>query len=152
MGTQGFLVYPMVPKSKNGKTVRGTLGHAKEAQPPVHLLSLYECQSGIVLAQTAVKSKENEMTAAAALLHHLLVKGRILSANAIHTQKKWCASVNAYEGYYLVIAKENQPGVLQDLLDFYHDQDAEKQEWEYSKTVKKGHGRLEVRSSGQVPR
>ena len=30
----------------DGKTVRGTRGHASEGQPPVHLLSLYECQSG----------------------------------------------------------------------------------------------------------
>src|ERR1700676_2857734 len=33
----------------DGKTVRGTLGHESEGQPSVHLLSLYECQSGIVL-------------------------------------------------------------------------------------------------------
>jgi len=51
----------------DGKVMRGTLGHAKEGQPPVHLLSLYECESGIVIAQEAVKSKENEITAATAL-------------------------------------------------------------------------------------
>ncbi|MDQ6659708.1 MAG: hypothetical protein M3Z24_01940 [Chloroflexota bacterium] len=44
----------------DGKTVRGTLGHESEEQPSVHLLSLYECHSGIVLTQRAVKSKENE--------------------------------------------------------------------------------------------
>ncbi len=35
----------------DGKTVRGTLGHESEGQPSVHLLSLYECQSGIVLTR-----------------------------------------------------------------------------------------------------
>lgn len=40
----------------DGKTLRGTLGHAQENQPPVHLLALYECDSSIVLAQEAVKS------------------------------------------------------------------------------------------------
>ena len=44
----------------DGKTLRGTLGHQSEAQPSVHLLSLYECQSGIVLTQRAVQSKERE--------------------------------------------------------------------------------------------
>ena len=43
----------------DGKTLRGTLGHHKEGQPSVHLLGFYDCQSGIVLAQRAVASKEN---------------------------------------------------------------------------------------------
>ena len=59
----------------DGKVLRGTLGHAKEGQPPVHLLSLYECESGIVIAQEAVKSKQNEITAATALLHRCWLKG-----------------------------------------------------------------------------
>jgi hypothetical protein len=64
-----------------------------------HLLSLYECQSGIVLTHRAVQSKENEISAAAALMHPALVKGRIISTDAMHTQKKWCACVHAYDGY-----------------------------------------------------
>jgi hypothetical protein len=78
----------------DGKTLRGTLGHEREGQPPVHLLALYACQSGIVLTQRAVKSKENEISAAAALVHPALVKGRIISSDAMHTQKKWCACVH----------------------------------------------------------
>ena len=83
----------------DGKTLRGTLGHESEGQPPVHLLSLYECQSGIVLTQRAVRRKENEISAAAALIHPALVKGCIISTDAMHTQKKWCAWVDAYGGY-----------------------------------------------------
>ncbi len=37
----------------DGKTLRGTLGHQSEGQPSVHLLSLYECQSGIVLTRAS---------------------------------------------------------------------------------------------------
>jgi hypothetical protein len=59
----------LIHTAMDGKTLRGTLGHAKEEQPLVHLLALYECESGIVLAQEAVKSKENEITASAAFLH-----------------------------------------------------------------------------------
>jgi predicted transposase YbfD/YdcC len=129
----------------DGKTLRGTLSHAKEEQPAVHLLSLYECESGIVLTQAAVKSKENEITASAAFLHPLLVKGRIISADAMHTQKKWCAGVHVYGGYYLVVAKKNQPGVRQDICDFFADKELDQGEWEYDKKVQKGHGRLEVR-------
>ena len=129
----------------DGKTLRGTLGHASEGQPSVHLLSLYECHSGIVLTQRAVRSKENEISAAAALVHPALVKGRIISTDAMHTQKKWCACVHGYGGYYLTIVKKNQPQMYQDLLDFFDDPDAEHEEWQSSKQVYKGHGRLEHR-------
>lgn len=129
----------------DGKTLRGTLGHESEGQPSVHLLSLYECQSGIVLTQRAVQSKENEISAAAALVHPALVKGRIISTDAMHTQKKWCACVHAYQGYYLTIVKKNQPQMYEDLVDFFDDPGAERQEWRSAKSVQKGHGRLEVR-------
>ncbi|MFL5702122.1 MAG: ISAs1 family transposase [Ktedonobacteraceae bacterium] len=129
----------------DGKTVRGTLGHESAGQPSVHLFSLYECQSGIVLTQRAVQSKENEISAAAALVHPALVKGRIISTDAMHTQKKWCACVHGYEGYYLTIVKKNQPQMYQDLVDFFEDPDADQQEWQYAQSVQKGHGRLEIR-------
>jgi predicted transposase YbfD/YdcC len=141
----------LIHTAMDGKTMRGTLGHEKEDQPPVHLLSLYDCESGIVLSQEAVKSKENEITASGAFLHPLLVKGRILSADAMHTQKKWCAGVNAYGGYYLLIAKNNQPGVRQDILDFFEDPGANRSEWQYHKKIQKGHGRLEVREIWTSP-
>ena len=108
----------LIHTAMDGKTLRGTLHHHKDDQPSVHLLALYECKSGIVLAQETVKSKENEISASAALLHPVLVKGRILSTDAMHTQKKWGAGVHACDGYYLVVVKKNQPGVHQDLVDF----------------------------------
>jgi predicted transposase YbfD/YdcC len=136
---------PLTHVAMDGKTVRGTLGHESEGQPSVHLLSLYGCHSGIVLTQRAVQSKENEISAAAALVHPALVKGRIISTDAMHTQKKWCACVHAYEGYYLTIVKKNQPQMYEDLVDFFADPQAEQQEWRYAKSVQKGHGRLEIR-------
>jgi predicted transposase YbfD/YdcC len=144
---------PLVQTAMDGKVMRGTLGHGKEGQPSVHLLSLYECESGIVIAQQAVASKENEISAARALLHPLLVKGRIISADAMHTQKGWCAGVAAYGGYYLLVAKDNQPTLRQDILDFFADKALDAGEWQYHKTVQKGHGRFEVReiwSSAQM--
>jgi predicted transposase YbfD/YdcC len=135
----------LIQTAMDGKTLRGTLGHASEEQPPVHLLSLYECESGIVLTQQAVKSKENEITAAAALLHPLLVKGRIISADAMHTQRKWCTGVHVYGGYYLALAKENQPATLQDIRDYFEDKDADQRDWHVHKKVQKGHGRIETR-------
>jgi predicted transposase YbfD/YdcC len=135
----------LIHSAMDGKVMRGTLGHASEGQPSVHVVSLYECESGLVIAKAPVKSKANEISAATALLHPLLVKGRIISADAMHTQKAWCAAVAAYGGYYLLVAKKNQPTVRQDILDFFADKTLDEGEWQYHKTVQKGHGRREVR-------
>lgn len=63
----------------------------------------------------------------------------------MHTQKAWCAGVQAYGGYYLLVAKNNQPTVRQDILDFFADKTLDQGEWQSHKTVQKGHGRLEIR-------
>src|SRR5579885_2708497 len=136
----------------DGKTLRGTLGHESDQQPSVHLLSLYECQSGIVLTQRAVRSKANEMSAAAALVHPALVKGRIISTDAMHTQKKWCACVHAYQGYYLTSVKKNQPQMYEDLVDFFDDPDAEQGRGSIAKECKKGMAAWKSANCGAVPR
>lgn len=41
--------------------------------------------------------------------------------------------------------KDNQPGVHQDLIDFFEDKDADKSDWQYEKIPLKGHGRRKVR-------
>lgn len=135
----------LIHTAMDGKVLRGTLGHEKEEQPLVHLLSLYECESGIVIAQEVIQSKENEISASGAFLHPLLLKGRIISADAMHTQKKWCVGVHTSNGYYLLVAKENQLTVRQDISDFFEEKTLDQGEWEYHKNVQKGHGRLEVR-------
>jgi predicted transposase YbfD/YdcC len=135
----------LIHTAMDGKTMRGTLKHEQDHQPSVHLLSLYECESGIVVGHVAVKEKENEITASPTLLHPVLVKGRIITADAMHTQKKFCMLVYLFGGHYLLIAKKNQPGVLQDLVDFFSDKDMDQGEWQYHKETNKGHGRLEVR-------
>lgn len=136
---------PLTHVAMDGKTMRGTLSHASGEQPSVHLLAFYECQSGIVLSQRAVKSKENEIVAAKALSHPTLVKGSIVSTDAMHTQKSWCANMDAYGGYYLTLVKENHPTTYQDLEYFFEEKDAKPQEWDYHKEIGKGHGRLEKR-------
>ena len=41
----------------DGKTLRGTLGHVAPDEPSVHLVTLYEVQTGVVLAQQAVEDE-----------------------------------------------------------------------------------------------
>jgi predicted transposase YbfD/YdcC len=44
-----------------------------------------------------------------------------------------------------VTVKDHQPGVRQDLIDFFEDKDADKRDWNYEKIPHKGHGRMELR-------
>lgn len=129
----------------DGKTLRGTLKHAREDQPPVHLLSFYECESGIVLDQFLVEKKKNEESAGKAILHPNLVKGRILTTDAIFTSRGWCAAIDAYQGYYMTPIKGNNKGTFYNLYEYFGDEELLKKECEYERIVEKGHGRIEVR-------
>lgn len=135
----------LIHTAVDGKLLRGTLKHDRDDQPPVHLLSWYECESGIVLDQFVVSKKNNEESACQAILHPLLVKGRIISADAIFSCRAWCATVHVYDGYYVIPIKENNPAVLRDLTEFFEDEGIDRGEFHYHKETNKGHGRLEVR-------
>jgi predicted transposase YbfD/YdcC len=135
----------LIHTALDGKVMRGTLKHGRDDQPSVHLLSFYECKSGIVLDQFLVDKKRNEESACKAILHPTLVKGRIISADAIFSCRDWCATVHAYGGYYFIPIKDNNPAVLCALTDFFEDEGIDRKEFQYHKTTNKGHGRLEVR-------
>lgn len=129
----------------DGKTLRGTLGHVSEDQPAVHLLTLYEVATGSVVAQRQVGTKHNEISAVQQWVTPDLVKDRILTADAMHTQRRFCADVVRFGGHYLLIVKKNHPQMYEDLRLFFTDPEADKEDWESTFTWNKGHGRLEWR-------
>jgi predicted transposase YbfD/YdcC len=135
----------LIHTAVDGKVLRGTLKHGRDDQPPVHLLTFYECESGIVLDQFSVEKKENEYSRCLAILHPLLVKGRILTADAGIGYKEWCGVVHFMGGYYDIPIKDNNPAVRQDLILFFEDEGIDRSEFQYYKEVNKGHGRLETR-------
>lgn len=135
----------LIHTAVDGKVLRGTLKHDREDQPPVHLLTFYECESGIVLDQFSVEKKENEYSRCLAILHPLLVKGRILTADAGIGYKEWCGVVHFMGGYYDIPIKDNHPAVREELHLFFEDKGIDQNEFQYYKEVNKGHGRLETR-------
>ena len=129
----------------DGKTLRGTLEHAATDQRSWHLVALYETQTGIVLAQQAVPDKSNEITLEATLLTPSLVQGRIVTADALHTQRSCCADIHRFGGYYVLLAKANQPTLEEDLRLFFTEPPVDCRDWRQARTCDKAHGRLEVR-------
>jgi len=135
----------LIHTAVDGKVMRGTLKHGRDDQPPVHLLTFYECKSGIVLDQFSVEKKENEYSRCLAILHPLLVKGRILTTDAGIGYKEWCGVVHFMGGYYDIPIKDNHPAVRQELQLFFEDKGIDRSEFQYFEETNKGHGRLEKR-------
>jgi predicted transposase YbfD/YdcC len=124
----------------DGKTVRAT---SKEDQP-VHQLSAYDVKTGVVLFQVNVQEKQNEISALKPLLTPCFIKGRIFSLDAMHTQTALCATIDRFDGFYLLVAKDNQPTLTSDLADFFTEPPPDWR-WEQAETWDKAHGRLEHR-------
>lgn len=68
----------------DGKTLKGA---RREDGTKVHLLSAFVHQEGITIAQKEVPAKSNEISTARPLLEPLDLKGKVVTADALHTQK-----------------------------------------------------------------
>ena len=107
------------PVSIDGKTLRGARGHAV---PGVHLLAAYASRLGLVLNQVpagANKQDGGEITAAPLLLEGLVLQGKLITGDAIHTQRALCRRIVDGGGEYLLTAKENQPKLHNELVDLF---------------------------------
>lgn len=100
----------------DGKTVRGAAARRGDAAAAgLHLVSAYVPALATVLDQLATAGKGQEMAAAQLLLGSLPLKGRLITADALHTQREFCQAVREGGGDYLLPVKENQPTLLADL-------------------------------------
>jgi predicted transposase YbfD/YdcC len=98
--------------SMDGKTLCGS---SKQGAEDAHLLSCI-CQSiGIVLSQVAVADKTNEITKVDDLLEGLVLKGKVVTADALLTQRSISQSIIKRGGDYLLVVKDNQPQLLEDI-------------------------------------
>lgn len=131
----------------DGKSLVSTLKGANTQSKPVHLLELYEVATGIVLDQLNVEKKESEVTVAPRLLEGKNLEGCLISADAFHTQRAWCKLVKKKKGDWLVIAKANQPALLEDLVRMFEDEHHWPKDLDLrvAESWDKGHGRLEQR-------
>ena len=123
----------------DGKTLRATTSQLH----PVHQRSWDEVATGIVLWHCDVQEKENEISALKPLLTPHLIKGRIFTSDAMHTQRALCARIHRFGGDYILIAKDNQPTLHEDSADLFEDRLPDRRRWKQAETWDKGHGRLE---------
>lgn len=99
--------------SLDGKTLRGSRDGDGRA---CHLLAAITHETGIVVAQEKVEEKSNEITGAKPLLEGLDLRGRCVTADAMHTQRELARFlVEEKEADYVFIAKDNQPTLREEI-------------------------------------
>ena len=134
----------------DGKTLRGAGdGEAR----PIHMVSAFATDLGIVLGQEKVARKSNEITAIPELLNALLIKGYLVTIDAMGCQTEIAETIVAKDADYLLAVKGNQPTLLTTLQDrFVLDQrDALRNTVHYFEHVEESHGRLVAQRSWAAP-
>ena len=126
----------------DGKTLRGS---RKQGAPGVHLLSAVSHRLGLTLAQQAVDAKTNETTAIHDLLRGLALEGRVITMDALLTQRAVARTIVEAGGDYFMIVKGNQPQLQQDIQAVFADPTVLADTMATAETLDLGHGRIEHR-------
>ena len=92
--------------SIDGKALRGS-------KSGIHIVSAVATQTGLSLAQVKTHEKSNEITAIPELLKLLALKDKIVSIDAMGTQKTIAEQIVEEQGDYLMALKGNQKGLLE---------------------------------------
>lgn len=111
----------------DGKTLRGS---GQDGQAPRQLMAVVTHKTPVTLAQRPIGAKTNEITEANRLLAPLDLRGKVVTADAMHTQAELARFLVEDKGAdYVFTVKDNQP-LLRKLLAA--------QDWELSPPVHGG--------------
>jgi predicted transposase YbfD/YdcC len=133
---------PEIAIAVDGKTLRGSKRHGA---PETHLLSVLAHDVGLTLTQQAVAAKTNEITAVETVLGALVLTGRIVTMDALLTQRQVAQTIVEAGGDYVMIVKDNQPQLKADIeLVFTLPPAGDCQA--SVRPVDLGHGRIETRN------
>ena len=129
----------------DGKTVRRSKSSGQKA---IHMVSAFASGLGLTLGQVKTAEKSNEITAIPELLDALLLKGCIVTIDAMGCQKAIAAKIVQQESDYALMVKNNQPGLAAAIEGFFNTAERvgyqgiphTRAEW-----IEKDHGRIETR-------
>lgn len=129
----------------DGKQARRT----KDAErQPLHVVSAFASDTRLVLGQLACEKKSNEITAIPKLLEVLEITGCIVTIDAMGTQTTIAKKIREKGADYILTVKTNQPDLYEDIslfFDEYMKDQKARNNFNYAKTLSKGHGRFETR-------
>jgi predicted transposase YbfD/YdcC len=140
----------------DGKTVRASLDRASKRKP-LHLVSAWAREAGLVLGQVAVDEKSNEITAIPKILEMLQLRGAIVTIDAMGCQKEIAANIREGGADFVLTVKGNQDHLEEDIIDHFQalDEAAERGKCQppvdAQETEDHNHGRHEHRRCESVP-
>ena len=108
---------PRIPSPRviavDGKSARGARLADERA---VHLLAALDTSSGIVLGQSVVDGKTNEITAFTPLLDRVNIADAVITADALHTQDEHARYLHRRGAHYVFVVKGNRPRLHRQLV------------------------------------
>ena len=131
----------------DGKTVRHSFDTAL-GKSAIHMVSAWCAQNHLILGQVKVDDKSNEITALPKLLQLLVIKGCLVTIDAMGCQTEIAEQIINQGGDYLLAVKKNQKHLHEDIVHLFKHATADNfatEGFSESRTVDKGHGRLEIR-------
>jgi len=126
----------------DGKSLRGS---QKQGATGAHLLSVVSHRLGLTLLQSGVPDKTNEIGAVNELLAGLILKGRVITMDALLTQRKLAEAILARGGHYVMLAKDNQPELRQWIKALFDEPLWLRESPQVADSLDCGHGRIEKR-------
>ncbi len=126
--------------SIDGKRLRGSGEHGKKTI--IHMVSAWSSANNMVLAQQKVNDKSNEITAIPALLDVLVLKGCIVTIDAMGCQREIAEKIINKEADYILALKGNQGHLSDDVQEAFQQGEVTSS----TTTTDMGHGRIEKRT------
>jgi len=127
----------------DGKSSRRST--TKAEANPLHLVSAFAADIGLVLGQTATAEKSNEITAIPELLATLALKGCIVTIDAMGTQTTIARTIRLGGADYVLCVKDNHPKLVESLLLAQAGVGGALTPISRTESTESGHGRTEVR-------
>jgi predicted transposase YbfD/YdcC len=106
----------------DGKTVRASLDRPA-GQNPLHVVSAWAREAGLVLGQVAVDEKSNEITAIPKLLELLELSGAVVTIDAMGCQREIAAKIRECGADYVLAVKGNQEHLEEDIVTHFANLD-----------------------------
>jgi len=75
----------------------------------------------------------------------LLIEGRVLTMDALHTSRRAARTIHDRGGFYVMIVKTNQPQLHDDIATVFTESDMVADTFTQAETLDSGHGRVERR-------
>lgn len=136
----------------DGKTARRSFT-TKDRKNALHTVSAWSCQHQLVLGQTAVDAKTNEITAIPELLSLLDIENSIITLDAMGCQKEIAKQIIQQKADYILALKGNHSGMQAELEAWWHKilrEGISKQNYVEHTETTSGHGRIETRTCRQM--